>query len=40
MASKEKCERCGFKMKELTVCHLICENCGAHMDCSDKGSVW
>lgn len=35
------CPKCEFKsMRKMTECHLICENCGAHMDCSDKGSVW
>ena len=28
------------KMKKMTACHLICPNCGAHLDCSDKGSFW
>ena len=34
------CLRCGFEMGELSSCHLRCTNCGAEMDCSDKGSVW
>ena len=38
--TSEVCEQCGFLMEELHTCHLRCPNCGAHMDCSDKGSVW
>jgi ribosomal protein L37AE/L43A len=39
--NKQECPKCEFKtMRKMTECHLICENCGAHMDCSDKGSVW
>lgn len=34
------CMTCGFNMKKLTTCHMICTNCGAHLDCSDKGGVW
>jgi len=40
MTTINKCERCGEEMKYLNACHLVCPNCGAHMDCSDKGSVW
>ncbi len=36
----EKCDRCGHMMGELSSCHLICPNCGMHLDCSDKGVVW
>ena len=36
----EVCDRCGHIMKEIQPCHLICPNCGSHLDCSDKGSVW
>jgi len=36
----EDCDRCGEPMRKMTACHLICENCGSHLDCSDKGSVW
>ena len=36
----EICDKCGFKMEKLQECHLRCPNCGTHMDCSDKGSVW
>ena len=28
------CDRCNVKMRKMTACHLICENCGAHLDCS------
>jgi hypothetical protein len=34
------CPRCGFKMKHLQPCHMMCPNCGAHMDCSEKGLTW
>lgn len=34
------CMRCGHQMITFQTCHLICKNCGAHLDCSDKGSVW
>jgi hypothetical protein len=34
------CPRCGFEMKHLQSCHLICTNCGGHMDCSEKGLTW
>jgi ribosomal protein S27AE len=37
---KETCDRCGHDMEKITTCHLICPNCGANYDCSDKGSVW
>lgn len=36
----QDCPKCNFKMKNMTACHMICPNCGAHLDCSDKGSVW
>ena len=36
----EECDKCGHKMKKLNTCHLICPNCGSHLDCSDKGIVW
>jgi hypothetical protein len=35
-----KCPRCNEKMNELNACHLICPNCGGHLDCSDKGGFW
>ena len=37
---KETCDRCGYDMEKITTCHLICPNCGANYDCSDKGTVW
>jgi predicted amidophosphoribosyltransferase len=37
---EEICDRCNVKMRKMTACHLICENCGSHLDCSDKGTVW
>lgn len=40
MSCKEKCDRCGWEMKKFQACHLICPNCGSHLDCSDKGSAW
>ena len=38
-SNKEICERCGNQMDNITACHLICNNCGANYDCSDKGST-
>lgn len=35
-----ECPRCGFEMKSMTACHMICTNCGGHMDCSEKGLTW
>jgi len=35
-----ECFRCGFLMIEIQPCHLLCPNCGAELDCSDKGFVW
>ncbi|MEO9293998.1 MAG: hypothetical protein ABI347_00150 [Nitrososphaera sp.] len=43
MAEAEKaieCPRCGFEMKSMTACHMICTNCGSHLDCSDKSFYW
>jgi Zn finger protein HypA/HybF involved in hydrogenase expression len=34
------CLRCGFEMKYMQACHMICPNCGAHLDCSEKGLTW
>ena len=34
------CPRCEETMNKFTTCHMICPNCGAHLDCSDKGSFW
>lgn len=33
----EKCPKCGEKMWNMQTCHLFCGNCGAHLDCTDKG---
>ena len=27
-------------MVNIQACHMICKKCGAHLDCSDKGSFW
>ena len=40
MKEEIMCPKCDFKMDELTSCHLICPNCGSHLDCSDKGNFW
>jgi hypothetical protein len=43
LAEAEKaieCPRCGFEMKSMTACHMICTNCGSHLDCSDKSFYW
>lgn len=40
MRDKVKCLRCGEIMIDIQVCHMLCPNCGAVMDCSDKGSIW
>jgi len=34
------CPKCNEVMSSMQACHLICKNCGAHLDCSDKGSYW
>lgn len=34
------CPRCSHAMIEMQACHLLCGNCGSHLDCSDKGSYW
>ena len=34
------CPICNDSMKNIQPCHIKCFNCGAEMDCSDKGSVW
>jgi len=36
----ETCDRCGYDMVAITVCHCRCPNCGAEYDCSDKGTTW
>lgn len=38
--NKINCPRCGYPMQRLQPCHLKCSNCGAEMDCSDKGWTW
>ena len=35
-----RCDRCHSVMKAIQPCHMKCFNCGAEMDCSDKGSTW
>ena len=40
MKEEIKCPRCDKKMISMQSCHMICANCGAHLDCSDKGSFW
>lgn len=40
MKEEIRCPRCNSKMTDMQACHMICENCGAHLDCSDKGSFW
>ena len=34
------CPRCGFEMRHMQPCHMVCPNCGGHMDCSEKGLTW
>jgi len=40
MPEKVKCTRCNETMLDMQACHLICPNCGSHLDCSDKGNYW
>lgn len=40
MKEEITCPRCGTKMDDMQACHMVCGNCGAHLDCSDKGSFW
>ena len=42
MIMKEKitCPKCENKMVDMQACHMFCPNCGAHLDCSDKGNYW
>jgi hypothetical protein len=40
MPDDVKCPICEKKMETMSSCHMICINCGAHLDCSDKGSFW
>ncbi len=35
-----KCQRCNENMDKMTVCHQICPNCGAVVDCSDGVFDW
>jgi hypothetical protein len=36
----EICPNCDYDMVEIQPCHVMCFNCGAQMDCSDKGTIW
>ncbi|MEO9309091.1 MAG: hypothetical protein ABI337_02215 [Nitrososphaera sp.] len=40
MKEEITCPRCNNKMVDMQACHMICHKCGAHLDCSDKGSFW
>jgi len=40
MKERKTCMKCFNYMEEIQPCHLKCFNCGAEMDCSDKGFVW
>ena len=40
MLDEIKCPKCNQVMLHMQACHMICKNCGAHLDCSDKGSYW
>jgi hypothetical protein len=40
MVEDVECPICEKKMVAMQSCHMICTNCGAHLDCSDKGSFW
>ncbi|MCL5404287.1 MAG: hypothetical protein M1125_00385 [Candidatus Marsarchaeota archaeon] len=40
MEQEHKCLLCGHSMLRMQACHLKCPNCGAEMDCSDKGFIW
>ena len=40
VANKHECPVCGKIMTEIQACHLLCRNCGAVLDCSDKGVFW
>ena len=35
MFGEMKCDKCDEEMRKMTVCHQICEHCGAVVDCSD-----
>ncbi len=34
------CPKCNSEMQSIQICHMQCMNCGAHLDCSDKGNYW
>ncbi len=34
------CPVCGYSMEYLQACHVRCPNCGAELDCDDKGIIW
>lgn len=40
MKTEIECPKCNNNMDAMTACHLICPNCGSHLDCSDKGNFW
>ncbi|MDH3276806.1 MAG: hypothetical protein OEM21_01770 [Nitrosopumilus sp.] len=40
MDKEIRCPRCDNKMVDIQACHMFCPKCGAHLDCSDKGSFW
>ncbi len=40
MKEKIKCPKCDNIMIYIQACHLFCNVCGAHLDCTDKGNVW
>ncbi len=40
MQESIKCPRCEKNMISMQSCHMFCVNCGAHLDCSDKGTFW
>jgi len=40
MVEEIKCPKCEKPMISMQACHMFCINCGAHLDCSDKGSFW
>lgn len=33
---KVECIKCGFKIGELTICHIKCFKCGSELICSNK----
>lgn len=37
---EHECPICGHKMDRMQACHLHCGNCGAVLDCTDKGTFW